>query len=112
MADEEVPKLADWLNEYRSRPEPKEVVVASYNLVRPLPDDPREGMAAGQVGLDIVRYDAQSTPGPPNESHYVLGVSASGEHLWDVWYDSEESARREIESGRYGAVTERKPDAR
>lgn len=110
MAEEEVPKLADWLAEYRSRPDPIEVVVASYELLEPVPDDPREGMSAGQVAVDIVRYDAPGWPGPPDDSHYVMGVNADGDHLWDNWYESEQAAREAIADGHYGAVIERSHD--
>jgi hypothetical protein len=82
MAEDEVPKLADWLAEYRSRPEPVEVIVATFDLLDAIPDEPHRGMAAGQVGIDIVRYDAPGWPGPPDDSHYVMGVDGDGEHLW------------------------------
>ena len=109
MGDEDVPKLADWLAEYRGRPEPVEVIVASYDLVEPIPDDPMHALAAGQVGLDIVRYDAPGWPGPPDHAHYVMGVNGRDEHQWDDWYESERDAREAIASGHYGAVTEREP---
>jgi hypothetical protein len=107
MGEEEIPKLADWLAEYRSRAEPVQVIVASYALVEPIPNDPTHGMSAGQVALDIVRYDAPGWPGPPDNAHYVMGVNAQGEHLWDNWYESEHDAREVIGSGHYGAVIER-----
>lgn len=107
MPEDEIPKLADWLAEYRSRPEPTEVIVASYDLVESVPDNPREGMSAGQAAVDIVRYDSPGWPGPPDGSHYVMGVHAQGQHLWDDWYESEHAAREAIAEGRYGAVIER-----
>jgi hypothetical protein len=107
MSDEEIPKLADWLAEYRSRPEPVEVIVASYDLAQPIPDHPDSALSAGQVGLEIVRYDAPGWPGPTDDSHYVMGVNAEDKHLWDDWYDSEQAAREVIASGHYGAVVER-----
>ena len=111
MADEDIPKLADWLAEYHSRPDPVEVVVASYDLVEPVPNDSGEGMSAGQVAVDIVRYDAPpGRPGPPDNAHYVMGVNAAGEHLWDDWYESEEAAREVIADGHYGPVVERLRD--
>jgi hypothetical protein len=110
MAEEDIPKLADWLAEYRSRPDPVEVVVASYDLVEPVPNDRRQGLSAGQVAVDIVRYDASGRPGPPDDSHYVMGVNAHGDHLWDNWYESEQAAREAIADGDYGAVVERPPD--
>jgi hypothetical protein len=51
------PKLAAWLAGYRSRPEPQMVVVATFDLVDPVPDTPENAMAAGQVAIDIIRYD-------------------------------------------------------
>jgi hypothetical protein len=102
MAEDEIPKLADWLAEFRSRPEPTEVVVASYDLVEPVADRP------GQVvAVDIVRYDAPRWPDPPDDSHYVMGADANGEHHWDDWYESEEAAREAITDGHYGAVVPR-----
>jgi hypothetical protein len=84
-----------------------EVIVASYALAEPIPEDANEGTSAGQVGLDIVRYDARGAPGPPDESHYVMGVNGLGAHLWDNWYESEQTARDAIASGHYGPVVER-----
>jgi hypothetical protein len=110
MPDEEIPKLADWLAEYRSRPDLVEVVVVSYDLVDPVTDDRRERMSSGQVAVDIVRYDAPGRPGSPDSGHYVMGVDASGEHLWDDWYGSEAAAREVISDGHYGAVVERLRD--
>ena len=106
MPDDEIPKLADWLAEYRSRPEPVEVVVASFVPAEPAwPGQPRRHGSAEQVGIDIVR---RSEPGPPVTpdcvSHYVMGVDADGLHLWDDWYDSEQAAREAISDGHYGAV--------
>jgi len=66
MAQDDIPSLADWLAELRSRPAPTKVVLASYDLVRPIPDAPHEGMAAGQVALDVVRYDYLGWPGTPD----------------------------------------------
>lgn len=110
MADEDIPKLADWLAEYRSRPEPTEVVVASFDLKEPVPEDPSNGMPAGQTGVDIVKYDRTGWPGPPDNAHYVMGVDRGGRHLWDDWYESEDDARGAIESGRYGDLIERQRD--
>jgi hypothetical protein len=101
------PSLSEWLAEYRSRPAPSEVVVVSYDLVEPVPDTPDHGMAADQVGIDIVRIDKPGWPGPPDDSHYVMGVDAQGRHLWDDWYDSELAAREVIADGHYGEVVER-----
>jgi|SRR5947209_16326510 len=108
MTEDDIPKLADWLAEYRSRPAPVEVIVASYDLAEPVPDDPSEGMAAGQIAVDIVRYEAPSERDPEDNAHYVMGVNAKGEHLWDDWYESETAAREAIADGGYGAVTERR----
>ena len=109
MAEDDIPKLADWLAEYRSRPEPVEVIVASYDLVEPVSDDPHEALSAGQVGVDIVRYDAPGWPGPPDDSHYVMGVNADGAHLWDDWHESEQAAREAMSDGQYGTVVARPP---
>lgn len=103
------PSRSEWLAELRSRPKPIEVVVASYDLVEPVPDSPDQGMAAGQVGIDIVRIDQTGWPGQPDESAYVMGVNAGGKHRWDHWYESERVAREVIENGHYGALVERLP---
>jgi len=107
VPQEDIPRLADWLAEYRSRAKPTEVVVARYDLVQPIPDAPDEGMAAGQVSLDIVRYDSPDRPGPPDDSRFVMGVDARGKHLWDIWHESEQAARKAIAEGHYGEVVER-----
>ena len=109
MPDDGIPKLADWLAEFRSRPEPVEVVIARFDLVNPVPDHPDQGMSAGQVVVDIVRYDAPARPGPPDDSYYAMGVNRAGEHLWDDWYESEDAARKVIADGHYGEVVERQP---
>jgi hypothetical protein len=111
VTEDDIPKLADWLAEYRSRPEPVEIIVASYTLPEPIPDDPVHGMSAGQTGIDIVRYAASGRPGPPDNSHYVMGVDGRGQHTWDDWYETEDDARGAIESGHYGAVVERRRNA-
>jgi hypothetical protein len=59
------------------------------------------------MAVDIVRYDTTGGAGPPDNSHYVMGVDARGQHLWDDWYASEDDARGAIESGRYGELVER-----
>ena len=107
MAPDDIPRLVDWLAEYRSRPKPTEVVVATYDSVEPIPDTPDNAMDAGRVALDIVRMDSPGWPGPPNPSHYVMGVDARGQHLWDDWFESEQAARDAIEQGRYGKAVER-----
>jgi hypothetical protein len=107
MTQDDIPKLADWLAEYRSRPKPTEVVVATYDCVTPIPDTPDNAGDAGRVALDIVRLDAPGWPGPPDPSHYVMGVDARGQHLWDDWFESEQAAREAIALGRYGDVVER-----
>jgi hypothetical protein len=107
MAGEDAPSLSDWLAEYRSRPEPTEVVVVTFDLVEPIPDTPEHGMAAGQVAVDVVRYDKTGWPGPPDNAHYVMGVDAHGNHLWDNWFESEQAAREAITDGYYGTVIER-----
>jgi hypothetical protein len=101
---DEVPKVADWLAEFRSRPPLVEVVVAAYDLVEPIGDDPVHGMAAGQVGLQLVRYDdPRSSPNRDGE-HYVIGVSADGSHTWDHWFVSLTAAQQAITEGAYGVV--------
>jgi hypothetical protein len=110
MAEDEIPKLADWLAEYRSRPEPREVIVASYDLTQPIPDDSAHGMSEGQTGIEIVTYDLTDWPGPADNSHYVMGVDGDGQHLWDDWYESEDAAREAIESGQYGDLVKRERD--
>jgi hypothetical protein len=80
MAEDEIPKLADWLAEYRSRPEPREVIVASYDLTQPIPDDSAHGMSEGQTGIEIVTYDLTDWPGPADNSHYVMGVDGDGQN--------------------------------
>jgi len=107
MSQDEIPRLADWLAEYRSRPKPTEVVVATYDMAEPISDVPENASDAGRVALDIVRYDSPGWPGPPDESHYVMGVNARGEHLWDDWFESEQARREAIGHGRYGEVVER-----
>ena len=107
MAEDDVPRLADWLAEYRVRPKPIEVVVATYDSVEAIPETPENGMDAGRVALDIVRYDSPGRPGPPDDSHYVMGVDAKGQHLWDDWYESEQAAREALAVGRYGEAVER-----
>lgn len=111
MAEDEIPKLADWLAEYRTRPEPVEIIVAAYELTEPIPNDPIHGMSAGQTGIDIVRYDKAGWPGPPDNSYYIMGVDGQGQHTWDVWYDSEDAAREAIATGRYGDMVENDRDA-
>jgi hypothetical protein len=111
MPRDEIPSLAEWLAEYRSRPEPTEVVVATFDLVEPIPDTPEHGMAAGQVAVDVVRYDRTGWPGPPSNAHYVMGVDPGGNHTWDDWYESEQAAREAITDGHYGAVVERPTNA-
>jgi hypothetical protein len=106
MTQDGIPKLADWLAEYRSRPKPTEVVVATYHCVTPIPDTPDNAGDAGRVALDIVRYDAPGWPGPPDPSHYVMGVDAQGQHLWDDWFKSEQAAREAIAQGHYGDIVE------
>ena len=107
MAQDDVPKLADWLAEHRSRPKPMEVVVATYDSVEPIPDTPDNALDAGRVALDIVRHDSPGWPGPPDElPHYVMGVDAEGKVLWDDWYESERAAREAIAFGRYGQAVE------
>ena len=110
MAEEEIPKLGDWLAEYRSRPEPAEIIVASYDLNEPIADDQINDMSAGQTGIDVIRYEWTGWPGPPDNAHYVTGVDGRGQHLWDHWYESEHDARGAIESGRYGELVERHRD--
>lgn len=107
VTNDEIPKLDDWLAQYRGRPEPVEIVVASYDLPKPVADDPVHGMSAGQTGIDIVRYEATGRPGPPDNSHYVMGVDSRGQHTSDDWYETEGDARGAIESGHYGPVVER-----
>jgi hypothetical protein len=107
MADDDVPRLADWLAEYRARPKHVEVVVATYDLHEPVPNVPAAGLHAGQVAIDIVRIDKPGWPGPADNSHYIMGVDAEGRHLWDDWYESEEAARDVIADGHYGDVVER-----
>jgi hypothetical protein len=79
----------------------------SYDLTEPIPDEPTHGMSAGQTGVDIVRYNTSDRSGPPDTSHYVIGIDARRQHLWDDWYDSEESAREAIVNGQYGDLIER-----
>ena len=107
MAQDDIPKLDDWLAEYRARPKPTEVVIATYDLVEPIPDTPDNGMSAGQVAIDLVRCDSPGWPGPPDSSRYVMGANARGEHLWDDWFESEQAAREAIGRGRYGEAVER-----
>jgi hypothetical protein len=107
MPEDDISKLADWLAEYRRRPEPSQIVVATYDMVETVSDAPDNGMDAGRVALDIVRYDDAARPGPSNRSHYVMGVDATGRHLWDDWFESERAARHAIADGRYGQVAER-----
>jgi hypothetical protein len=111
MAQDDVPKLADGLAEYRGRPEPMEVVVATYDSVEPIPDTSDNGLDAGRVALDIVRHDSPGWPGLPDElPHYVMGVDAEGKWLWDDWYESGQAAREAIALGRYGEAVERGAD--
>lgn len=104
VAQDDVPKLADWLAEVRNRPEPVEVVVATYDSVESIPDTPDNMLDAGRVAIVIVRYDS---PGPPDDSRYVFGVDAEGKWLWDDWYETEQAAREAIAVGHYGEVVER-----
>jgi hypothetical protein len=104
---DDIPKLADWLAEYRSRPEPTEVVVATYDSVEPVPNTPDHFLDAGRVALEIRRYYSPGWPGPPDDSRYVMGVDAEGNVLWDDWYETEQAAREAIMSGWYGEVVGR-----
>jgi hypothetical protein len=107
MASDEIPRLADWLAQHRSRPAPTEVIVATYDLIEPTPATSDAGMAAGQVAVDIVRYESPARSGPRDNAHYVMGVDSQGQHLWDQWFESEEAARDAILRGEYGEATER-----
>jgi len=84
--------------------------VARFGLVQPSARHP--ALSSGDVGIDIVRYEAPGRPGPPDNAHYVMGLNAEGRHLWDDWYESEAAAREAIDDGEYGAVVDRTSDAR
>jgi hypothetical protein len=109
VAQDDVPKLADWLAEYRSRPEPVEVVVAAYDSVEPTPDTPANMLDAGRVGLVIVCSDSPGS-GPQDDSRFVFAVDARGKVLWDHWYETEQAAREAFALGWYGEVVERGAD--
>ncbi|MGO9958265.1 MAG: hypothetical protein ACLP50_20245 [Solirubrobacteraceae bacterium] len=75
--------------------------------MEPIPDTPDNSGDAGRVALDIVRYDWRGWPEPSDTSHYVMGVDARGQHMWDDWFESEQAARTATADGRYGDVVER-----
>jgi len=107
VPEDEIPKFADWLAEFRSRPPHVEVVVAAYHLVTPISDEPIHGMAAGQVGLHVVRYDDPRKPLDIDGEHFVMGVSTNGSHTWDHRFESLTAALEAIAEGDYGAVRSR-----
>jgi hypothetical protein len=94
MADDRMPSLAEWLAEYRSRPEPKEVVLYRVALA-----EPSTSPVSGQsdiVSLRIVRYDEPQNPRPTG-GVYLLSEGPDGESIADTWHEDVADAFHQAE---------------
>lgn len=78
MSDE-IPKLDDWLAEYRSRPEPTEVVISEA----PAHDPEMPSL----VTVRIARYDETGWPNPTG-GFYLFGLDDTGSGLFDLWFET------------------------
>jgi hypothetical protein len=78
MADE-VPRLADWLAEYRARPAPVEVVMCEAAATDP--------EVPTMVGVKVIRYDKPANP-VPTGGYYLIGYDSSGADLFDLWFET------------------------
>jgi hypothetical protein len=95
MAADRMPSLGEWLAEYRSRPEPKEVVLYRVTLAEPVTRPvPRRGDI---VSLRIVRYDEPQNPRPTG-GVYLLSEGADGQSIADTWHEELDDAFDQAES--------------
>lgn len=94
MSDDRLPSLSEWLQEYRSRPSPREVVVSSVSLPAPMTSD--VSRMSGIVALKILRYDEPQNPRPTG-GFYLMATDADGRELSDTWHEDMDAAFSQAE---------------